>query len=85
MRLMLVTLDVSQDPIGWLKFEAFQNIAAMVVTLEVSQDPIGWLKAVALENMLDMSVTFAVFQPLKAELKVEPTKAAFKLVTVLGS
>ena len=35
-RNLLVTFDVSQLPIGWLKDSALANIASILVTLEVS-------------------------------------------------
>ena len=35
---MSVTAEVFQDPIGWLKVSALQNMDCMSVTAEVSQD-----------------------------------------------
>jgi len=40
---MVVTLEISQEPIGWLKTFAPINISHMRVTLEVSQHEIGSL------------------------------------------
>ena len=37
---MLATAEVFQEPIGWLKFSACQNMPFMFVTAEVSQEPI---------------------------------------------
>ena len=42
---MSVTLEVSQDPMGWLNAEAKENINDMSVTWEVFQAPMGWLNA----------------------------------------
>ena len=44
MPFMLVTLDTSQFPNGWLKEEASANIECIPVTEETFQSPIGWLK-----------------------------------------
>ena len=38
---MLVTLEVSQEPIGRLNAAAPRNMLNMYVTCEVSQEPIG--------------------------------------------
>ena len=44
---MLVTADVFQAPMGWLKAAAPRNMDTMLVTADVSQAPMGWLKAKA--------------------------------------
>ena len=41
---ILVTEDVSQSPMSWLKLMAEKNISLISVTLLVSQAPMSWLK-----------------------------------------
>ena len=59
---MVVTVEVSQPPIGWLKAQLEWNMLHMIVTVERSQLPIGWLKAVLEQNMVCMVVTVEVSQ-----------------------
>jgi hypothetical protein len=63
---ILVTLDVSQLPITWLKAEALINIPAILVTLLVAQLLIvllpPLLNALANANISPILVTLAVFQ-----------------------
>ena len=51
---MVVTVEVSQLPIGWLKPLLEWNMWYMVVTVDVSQLPIGWLKTLLEWNGLHM-------------------------------
>ena len=43
----MVTEDMSQSPIGWLKEAASLNISAVVVTEDMFQFPMGWSKEAA--------------------------------------
>ena len=61
---MFVTDDTFQSRMGWLKEEAFLNIAFIEVTDEVSQLPIFSLKDVRFRNAFIMFVTAETFQSL---------------------
>ena len=68
-RLMLVTLDVSQDPMGWSNATASSNMLLMSVTLEVSHESMGWLNTAVPANMRLMLVTLDVAHDLRGWLK----------------
>ena len=59
---IVVTFDVFQLQIFWLKSDACRNISDILVTLKVFQLQIFWLKAQAPLKTLVISVTFVVFQ-----------------------
>ena len=66
---IVVTLEVSQPPISWLKLIASLNIPNITITLEVFQAVISWLKLVAPKNIYLISVTCDTSQRLKSPLK----------------
>lgn len=62
MEFMLVTMPVSQLPIGWLKEWTPKNMLAISVTFAVFHFSSDWLKRNALLNIDSMSVTLLVSQ-----------------------
>lgn len=71
MKLILVTLWVSQLLMGWLNDLAYQNILFMSVTFDVSQVFSGWLNDEAYPNMSYIEVTHNVFQASRGWLNNE--------------
>jgi len=61
-------LEVSHEPIGWLKDDAWKNIYDKSVVLEVFHESIEWLKNDASKNIENMLVTLDVSQHSRGSL-----------------
>ena len=60
---MLVTWEVSQSPIGWLKLLLSRNSSFMLVTMEVSQSPIAaWLTGAAVSAAAALGLGLAAVE-----------------------
>ena len=59
---MVVTLEISHEPIFWLNDEACWNMPSIIVTLDTFQEPMFWLNEVAPRNIPDILVIFETSQ-----------------------